>query len=108
MIAVETIPPSPFFPFSKPLPTPVEGQHTQNDLDRHLRYYREIELTHIRRHALAVRENARSIEDAMADVDSYLAQLKALAVEVNSLGWILYSFHLPHNDSAFRKYYFWL
>ena len=48
-----------------------------------MRYYREVELEHIRKDARLLRQNATDIKDAMMDIENYLAQLKNIAVEVS-------------------------
>jgi len=50
-----------------------------------MRYYREVELEHIRKDARLLRLNATDIKDAMMDIEMYLAQLKNIAVEVSGL-----------------------
>ena len=72
----------PLFHFRKELPTPIEGQQVQNELDRQLRFYRESEMYHIRKDAAKLRESATDINEALAAAETYLAQLGNLAIEV--------------------------
>ena len=71
-----------YLPFSKPLPVPVEGYHVQNDLDRLMRKYRESELQTISRSAWKLRESATDVNEALSEIEGYLARLKTLAIEV--------------------------
>ena len=70
---------------SKPLPQIQDGVHVQNDLDRQLRYYREVELEHMVKEAKKLRETATDMNEALTEVEGYAAQLKNLAVEVRKL-----------------------
>ncbi|KAK2145131.1 hypothetical protein LSH36_700g01069 [Paralvinella palmiformis] len=65
----------------KPLAPVIDGQHIQNELDRHLRYYREAELRHMKQSAKKLRESATDIKEALDEVEGYLAQLNNLATE---------------------------
>jgi len=66
----------------KPLPDVKDGVHTQNDLDIQMRKYRISEMSYIVDEAGKLRETATDIDDALADVEMYLATLKNLSIEV--------------------------
>ena len=65
------------------MPKVQSNIHVQNDLDRQLRYYREVELEHICTEARKLRESATDMTEAISEVENFLAQLKNLAVEVS-------------------------
>ena len=67
---------------SKPLPQAEPGRHIQNNLDKQMQFYRELELEYIRNEATKLRENATDLSEALNEVENYLAQLKNLATEV--------------------------
>ena len=69
----------------KPLPPVIEGQHVQNELDKQLQYYREVELKHIFKEARKLREAATDVSDVLGEVENFMAQLKNLAIEVRAI-----------------------
>lgn len=68
--------------FRKPLPDVLDGFHMQNDLDIQMRQFRISEMTYIVDEAGKLRETATDIDDALTEVESYLATLKNLSLEV--------------------------
>lgn len=66
------------------MPDVVDGVHMQNDLDIQMRQFRISEMGYIVDEASKLRETATDIDDALAEVESYLATLKNLSVEVQS------------------------
>lgn len=68
--------------FRKPLPDVVEDFHMQNELDLQLRQFRLTELRYIVEEATKLRETATNIDEALVEVENYLASLKNLAIEV--------------------------
>ena len=53
-----------------------------NKLDHKLRAYRQVELSALREDAGRLRENARGVGEALAEVEHYLAQLHNMATDV--------------------------
>lgn len=68
--------------FRKPLPDVLEDFHMQNELDLQLRQYRSTELRYIVGEATKLRETATDINEALAEVENYLASLKNMSIEV--------------------------
>ena len=56
----------------------------ENELDRQLRDYRETELEHIHKEASKLREVATDVNEALNEVENYLATLQNLQIEVRS------------------------
>lgn len=54
----------------------------QNELDLQLRQFRLTELRYIVEEATKLRETATNIDEALVDVENYLASLKNLTIEV--------------------------
>ena len=48
-----------------------------------LRYYRELELEHMCKEAQKLRETCSDLEDALHEIENYLAHLQNMAVEVS-------------------------
>jgi hypothetical protein len=71
-----------FFFFSQDLPDPVKGVHVANELDLLIAKNRKAEMEHIVEQATKLRVSATDINDALGDVEGYLASLEHLAVEV--------------------------
>lgn len=51
-----------------------------------LRYYRELELEHMCKEAQKLRETCSDLEDALHEIENYLAHLQNMAVEVSYRG----------------------
>ena len=66
----------------KPLSPVLDGQHIENELDRHLRLFREAELVYIGKSARKLRETSTDIKEALSEAETFLALLKNLATEV--------------------------
>lgn len=71
-----------FIAFRKPLPDVLEDFHMQNELDLQLRQFRSTELQYVVEEATKLRETATDINEALAEVENYLACLKNLTIEV--------------------------
>ena len=67
---------------------PIDGQHIQNDLDRQLRMFREVELHYIVKSARKLREMATDVNEALSEAETFLALLRNLAVEVSGWGFL--------------------
>jgi hypothetical protein len=67
----------------QPLPDLLSSVHMENELDRHSRYYRQVELLALAAEAGTLRESATDVGEALVKIDGFLATLKNLAVEVN-------------------------
>lgn len=67
----------------KPLSLPQSGYHMENELDKNIRTYREIELKDITENAERIMNNATDINEALSEIENILERLKSLAIEVN-------------------------
>ncbi|XP_052821675.1 myoferlin isoform X1 [Octopus bimaculoides] len=65
----------------KPLSLPQSGYHMENELDKNIRAFREIELKDITENAERVMNNATDINEALSEIESILERLKGLAIE---------------------------
>lgn len=66
----------------KPLPTWEPGQIPENELDLNVKAVRENTLKQIRKEAMKIREEATSVEAAVNDLDTFMQELRTLAIEV--------------------------
>ncbi|KAK6186023.1 hypothetical protein SNE40_008141 [Patella caerulea] len=98
----------------KEFPDPVKGHHQSNELDKLTSQYRRSELDMIGEQAAKLRENATDINEAMSEIENYLAMLKNLAVEPqNSMPdvsiWMISGekriayFRIPANEVLFSS-----
>ena len=66
-------------PLSAPDPT---QNHVSNDLDKRIAEEREDTLLHVKTQASALRENATDLDEALSEVETFVATIKNCAVEV--------------------------
>ena len=59
-----------------------------------MRYFRETELDHIRKEATKLREVATDVKEAMVEVETYLASLKNLQIEVIKIIQMIFTYYL--------------
>jgi len=66
--------------FRQPLPNVTSSVETE--LDRNIRYYRQVELLAIANGAAVLRENATDVEEALTKIDGFSSTLKNMCNEV--------------------------
>ena len=77
-----------------PLSAPDPAQnHVSNDLDKRIAEEREDTLLHVKTQASALRENATDLDEALSEVETFVATIRNCAVEVGCQAT-----HISFND----------